>query len=167
MNKIAAIIKRCNFYCYCTSYFLLIFVALITFFDVIGRYFRHPIPGTFELSQFALSCMIFLSIAHTLAIKGHIFLDFAIPLPHKVQSVLDILLSLVSLFVMVIFTWKSVPFILDSYMSKEWSDYLHIPLFFVKISLFIGGLGFSLQLIIDIIEKFKQPERMGSGFIVD
>jgi TRAP-type C4-dicarboxylate transport system permease small subunit len=167
MNRIVPIIKRFNLYCYSASALLLIFVVLITVFDVIGRYFRHPIPGTFELSQFALSCMIFLSIAHTLAIKGHIFLDYAIPLPRKVQSVLDILLALVSLFVMVIFTWKSVPFVLESYMSKEWSDYLHIPLFFIKISLFIGGLGFSLQLIIDIIEKFKQPERMESGFIVD
>jgi len=167
MKGIAAMIKRFNMYCYGASALLLIFVVLITFFDVIGRYFRAPIPGTFELSQLALSCMIFLTLAHTQAIKGHIFLDYAIPLPRKVQTILDVFLTLISLFVMGVLTWKSVPFVLDSYTSREWTDYHQIPLFFIKIFLFVGGLAFCLQLIIDIVEIFKKPGRVISGNVID
>lgn len=167
MKRIATTIKQFNLFCYGTSALLLIFVALITFFDVIGRYFRIPIPGTFELSQLALSCMIFLTLAHTQAIKGHIFLDYTIPLPHKGQKILDVLLSLVSLFVMVVLTWKSIPFIMESYASKEWTDYHQIPVYLIKCFLFIGSLTFCLQLVIDIIEIFKKPGRNTSGNTVD
>lgn len=167
MKRIATTIKQFNLFCYGASALLLIFVALITFFDVIGRYFRIPIPGTFELSQLALSCMIFLTLAHTQAIKGHIFLDYTIPLPHKGQKILDVLLSLVSLFVMAVLTWKSVPFIIDSYTSKEWTDYHQIPVYFIKIFLFVGSITFCLQLIIDIIEILTQQGRNTSGNAVD
>jgi TRAP-type transport system small permease protein len=167
MKRIAAMIKRFNMYCYGASALLLIFVVLITFFDVIGRYFRAPIPGTFELSQLALSCMIFLTLAHTQAIKGHIFLDYTIPLPRKLQTILDVFLTLISLFVMGVLSWKSVPFVFDSYTSREWTDYHQIPLFFIKIFLFVGGLAFCLQLIIDIVEIFKKPGRTISGNVID
>lgn len=167
MRRIVDFIKRFDLFCYNASALLLVFVGLITFFDVIGRYLRHPIPGTFELSQIALACMIFLTIAHTQAIKGHIFLDFSLPLPPRVQDILDMFLMLVSLFVMGVFTWQSVRFILSSYESGEWSDYLHLPLFAVKIFLFIGGLTFCLQLIIDIMERFQKSERTTHGDLVD
>lgn len=167
MKGIASVIKRFNLYCFGSSALLLIFVALITFFDVIGRYFRVPIPGTFELSQLALSCMVFLTLAHTQAVKGHIFLDYAIPLPHKGQIILDVFLSLVSLFVMAVLTWKSIPFIMESYASKEWTDYHQIPVYLIKFFLFMGSLTFCLQLVIDIIEIFKKPGRNTSGNAVD
>ena len=167
MKRMVAMFKRFNMYCFGASALLLIFVTLITFFDVIGRYFRVPIPGTFELSQLSLSCMIFLTLTHVQAKKGHIFLDYTIPLPRKGQKILDVILTLISLFVMAVLTWKSVPFIFDSYTSREWTDYHQIPLYFIKIFLFIGGLTFCLQLIIDIVEIFNQPGRTESGNVID
>jgi TRAP-type C4-dicarboxylate transport system permease small subunit len=163
MGRLVASIKRFNMVLYGVSSVFVIFVALITFVDVVGRYFRFPLPGTLELSQLMLVCMIYLTLAHTQAQKGHIFLDFSIPLPQGVKVVVDILLTLLSLFVMSVFTWKSVPFILDAFRSNEWSDYHHMPIFIFKISLFIGGLTFCLQLIIDIIEICRKPRELAGG----
>ena len=164
MGRLLALIKRLNMVLYGSSAALLIFVVMITFIDVVGRYFRFPLPGTLELSQLILACMIYLTLAHTQAQKGHIALDFSIPLPHKVKTAVDILLTLLSLFVMAVFTWKSVPFISDAFHSNEWSDYHHIPVFIFKISLFVGGLTFCLQLIIDIIQICnKSREHAGAS----
>jgi len=151
MGKLLTLIKRFNMYLYGSSAALVIFVVIITSIDVVGRYFRMPVPGAFELSHLALSCMIFMTLAHTQAQKGHISLDLSIPLPPKVNSIIDIFLTLFSLFLMALITWKSVPFVLDAYRSNEWSDYHHLPIFLFKIFMFVGGLTFCLQLIIDII----------------
>jgi len=163
MGRLLALIRRFNMYLYGGSAVLLIFVVIITFIDVVGRYFRFPLPGTLELSQLILACMIYLTLAHTQAKKGHIFLDFSIPLPHKVKTVVEILVTLLSLFVMAVLTWKSVPFISDAFTSNEWSDYHHIPIFIFKIFLFIGGLAFCLQLVIDIIEICNKSRGQASG----
>jgi TRAP-type transport system small permease protein len=167
MKRVAVMIQRFNMYCYGASALLLILITLITFADVVGRYFRVPVPGTLELTQLAISCVVFLTLAHTQAVKGHIFLEYALPLPPKAQTVLDTLLTLISLFVMAILTWKSVPLIIDAYRNNEWSDYHHIPLFLIKVVVFIGGLSFCLQLIIDIVEILKQPGRTASGNAID
>jgi TRAP-type C4-dicarboxylate transport system permease small subunit len=163
MGRFIARIKRFNMILYGGSSAFIIFAAVITFIDVVGRYFRFPLPGTLELSQLILACMIYLTLAHTQAQKGHIFLDVSIPLPHKAKAAVDILLTFLSLFVMAVFTWQSVPFILDAFSSNEWSDYHHIPIFIFKISLFVGGLTFCLQLIVEIIEICRRPRERAGG----
>ncbi len=167
MTTIIHFFRRFNLFCFGISGLLLIFVTLITFFDVIGRYFRAPIPGALELTQLALSCIVFLTLAHTQTIKGHIFLDYTIPLPKNLQLILDTFLSLIGLFVMGVLAYKSVFFVIESFNSREWTDYHHIPLYLIKSVVILGGLSFCIELIIEVLENVKQRRRVDSGTVVE
>lgn len=158
MEALCKIIKKFNSFLCHLGAFPLAFVALITFADVIGRYFKFPIPGTLELGQLLMVSVIYLALGHTQAQKGHIFLDLSIPFPLRIQKIVDTLVIFIGLFVMGVLTWKSIPFIFAAYRNNEWSDYLHIPIFLFKAFLFIGTLTFCFQLIIDLFELWNKGQ---------
>lgn len=77
VDKFQKRVHRLNFYVSVVGMALLIPLMLLTTGDVVGRsFFRKPIPGSFELSEFILAVFILLGAAYTQQVKGHVGVDF-------------------------------------------------------------------------------------------
>jgi TRAP-type C4-dicarboxylate transport system permease small subunit len=136
----------------------LVFITMfITTSDVIGRYFRMPLPGAMEISELALGVMVFLGWAYTQAEKGHIAIDILFKrLPQKVQNILDIIIPLFGLTLMGLIGWRAVGFAMDCKSSHESTVDLGIPVWPFKLIIFIGAVTLCIQLIFDVIEALQK-----------
>lgn len=54
---------------------VLVFVMVLTGFDIVGRMFGRPIPGTYEIVSFAGGLVIGLAMPVTSWARGHVFVD--------------------------------------------------------------------------------------------
>ncbi|MBW2449419.1 MAG: TRAP transporter small permease subunit [Deltaproteobacteria bacterium] len=61
-------------------------MMLLTCADVVLRYFRRPIPGTYELVCFLGAVAVSFAMAHTSIEKGHVSVSFIVALfPSKLH----------------------------------------------------------------------------------
>ncbi|MFA6012938.1 MAG: TRAP transporter small permease [Desulfobacteraceae bacterium] len=121
------------------------FMMAITCADVIFRYFRHPITGTFELVGLSGAVAVSFALAQTSLEKGHIAVDFIVrKFSEKtrlwVERVNDIILAV--LFALI--SWHSFILALSSKANNEGTMTLQLPFypFIIGISVSFGLLFF-------------------------
>jgi TRAP-type C4-dicarboxylate transport system permease small subunit len=87
---------------------LILPLMLLTSADVIGRAaWARPIPGIVELSSYMLDVFILLGLAYTQQVKGHVRVSMLTSrLPQRAQQSLEIVVTLLSLFIMVLLAWQ-------------------------------------------------------------
>jgi TRAP-type C4-dicarboxylate transport system permease small subunit len=142
-------IQRLNLYVGMAGMSLLIPLMLLTTSDVIGRgFFRKPIPGTFELSEYVLAVFILLGAAYTQQVKGHVGVDFITSkLSPRLRAVCEIITTLLSLFIIAIVIWQGF---LEGIRERTVSDMLRIPQYPFRLLVAIGGFLLWLELLIDL-----------------
>jgi len=142
-------IQRLNLYVGMAGMSLLIPLMLLTTSDVIGRgFFRKPIPGTFELSEYVLAVFILLGAAYTQQVKGHVGVDFITSkLSPRPRAVCEIITTLLSLFIIAIVIWQGF---LEGIRERTVSDMLRIPQYPFRLLVAIGGFLLWLELLIDL-----------------
>jgi TRAP-type C4-dicarboxylate transport system permease small subunit len=129
-------------------------LALLIFLtcgDVILRYLRHPIRGSFEISGFLLLLTISFAIAHTQILRGHIAIGiFVERFPQRAQAVFDVIAHLLGLGVFALFAWQCVNLGTTWLRVSQVSDTLGIPtypfLYVIAFSCFV----MCLVLLIDL-----------------
>ena len=136
-------------------------MMLLTCTDVVLRYFRRPIPGTYELVCFLGAVAVSFAMAHTSIEKGHVSVSFIVTLfPSRLQRVIECITSCFGLFLFVLIAWQSIIYANDLYASHEVSLTLELPFY-----PFVYGIGFSaavvcLTLLSDLIKNvFKILEK--------
>lgn len=142
-------IQRLNLYVSGVGMSLLIPLMLLTTSDVIGRgFFRKPIPGTFELSEYVLAVFILLGAAYTQQVKGHVGVDFITSrLSPRVRAGCEIITTLLSLFIIAIVIWQGF---LEGVRERTVSDMLRIPQYPFRLLVAVGGFLLWLELLIDL-----------------
>ena len=64
-------------------------MMLLTCADVVLRFFRHPIPGTYEIVGLMGTVGVAFALAYTTAQQGHIAVEFLVrKMPEKIQAVI-------------------------------------------------------------------------------
>lgn len=165
--KLSKLIQKFNIYLYYSAIIPLSAVTIITVLDVIGRYFRHPIPGAMEISQLCLAFIISLTLAHTQAEKGNTNIDIVFKLlPKHTQKFIDLFTTSLSFFIIGVFTWRAWKWLILSYRTKEWVSIIEWPMWIFKLLLFLGIFCLFLQLAIDFIACFKKFTKIFSSNIV-
>jgi TRAP-type C4-dicarboxylate transport system permease small subunit len=151
-------IHRVNYYVACAGMSLLIPLMLLTAGDVIGRdFFRKPIPGTFELSEYVLAVFILLGAAYTQQVKGHVGVDFLTSrLPFRARTICEILTTVLSLFIIGVVVWMGWS---EGIRERAVSDMLRIPQFPFRLLVSVGGFLLWLELWIDLIETVGRLRR--------
>ena len=129
---------------------LILPLMLLTTGDVIGRgFFRKPIPGTFELSEYLLAVFILLGAAYTQQVKGHVGVDFITSLlSPRLRKICQIITTLLSLFIIAIVVWQGF---LQGMSERTVSEILRIPQYPFRLLVAIGGFLLWLELLIDLI----------------
>ena len=129
-------------------------MMLLTFADVVLRYFRRPIPGTYELVCFLGAVAVSFAMAHTTIEKGHVSVSFIVTLfPSRLQRLIECMTSCFGFFFFALIAWQSFIYANDLYASHEVSLTLELPFY-----PFVYGIGFSaavvcLILLSDLIEN--------------
>ncbi|MBN2232263.1 MAG: TRAP transporter small permease [Deltaproteobacteria bacterium] len=81
----------------------------LTCADVIGRLFRHPILGTYEMVGLLGALAIALALPSTTLEKGHVAVDFLVEkCPSHLRRLIDILMSLLGAVLFALIAWQSL-----------------------------------------------------------
>ena len=129
--------------------------------DVIGRYlFNAPINGTMERGQLLLALMVFLSWGHTQVKKGHVSVELFIShFPPRMRIITDLFTTLVTLVLFILVIWQSFIMAIDTHKSGEVVFVIHWPLAPFQLFVPLGGIVFSLVLVMEIIQTVRQLKR--------
>jgi TRAP-type C4-dicarboxylate transport system permease small subunit len=131
----------------------LTFLMLLTISDVILRFFRMPIVGTYELVAFAGAVVIGFSLPLTSWLRAHIFVDFAIlKFPRNIRDVFNIVTRCMVLILFVLIGWNLLKYGLDLQRSGEVSPTLHIPFYPVAYGIGIACFVQCLVMFCDIVK---------------
>ncbi|MFZ7112742.1 MAG: TRAP transporter small permease [Desulfatiglandales bacterium] len=130
-------------------------MMLLTCADVILRFFRMPIPGTYELVCFMGAVAVAFALAHTSNEKGHVAVSLVMRyLPEKIQGAVEVITNTFVLIFFGLIAWRSVLYADSLRTAGEVSLTLKLPFY-----PFIYGIAFSaavvcLVKITDIYKSF-------------
>ena len=108
--------------------FSVFFMMSITCADVILRYFRHPVTGTFELVGLSGAMAVSFALAQTTQERGHIAVDFIFrQLPGKARNWVERVNDLIQAGLFGLIAWHSFILAMASKSNNEGSMTLHVP----------------------------------------
>jgi tripartite ATP-independent transporter DctM subunit len=108
---------------------LILVIVLSISADVCLRYLlNYPIPGIVELTEFVLPLVVFLAVAYAAVEQRHVGIDILYERLGKMpRTVVDVLTSVLSVYVMSIFTWQLYSYGFHQYSTGERGDILGLP----------------------------------------
>lgn len=151
LEKIRKIIKLLNI----IAGISLIFMMCLTVSDIVLRFLRMPIVGTYELVAFSGAVVIGFSLPFTSWIKGHVNSDFFILwLSEKKRKYFYFITRLLGIILFFLIAWNLILFGRDLYKSGEVSLTLQIPFYPVAYGIGICCFIECLVLFCDILKIF-------------
>lgn len=135
--------------------FLLIPMMLLTAAEVVGRgVWSRPIPGTLELSSYMLAAFVMLGLAYTHQVQGHVRVTmFTDRLPEKVSLSLNLLTTLLSIFIIAILCWQGYVVAME---EVSVSDMLRIPQYPFRMLVAVAALFLCLELMCDLVDTVRK-----------
>ncbi len=131
----------------------LILLMTLTIADVLLRFFKNPIVGTYELVAYAGALAIGFAIPYTSWMRGHIYVDFfTARLPRAGRRIFHIITRLASMALFLIIGWNLLRMGKDLQISGEVSLTLQFPFFYI-----VYGLGAVclVQIFVLLADIFK------------
>lgn len=117
----------------------IVVMMLLTCTDVVLRYVRRPIPGTYELVCFLGAVAVSFAMAHTSVERGHVAVSIVVRLfPKRIQGLIGIITNSFGFVLFALLAWHSVLYANDLRASGEVSLTLQLPFY-----PFVYGIGFS------------------------
>ena len=133
----------------------IVVMMLLTCADVVLRYFRKPIPGTYELVCFLGAAAVAFSMAHTLVERGHVAVTFVVSLfPRRIQGLIEIITTIFGLLFFSLVSWQSVIYANDLHRSGEVSLTLELPFYPFVYGISISAAIVCLILLSDLFKSF-------------
>jgi TRAP-type C4-dicarboxylate transport system permease small subunit len=131
----------------------LTFLMSLTVADVILRYFRRPIVGTYELVAFTGAVVIGFSIPFTSWMRGHVYVDFLIlRFSQKIRNIFNILTRCLVIWLFLMVGWNLIKYGMDLQKSGEVSLTLQLPFYPVAYGVGICCFIQCLVLLCDILK---------------
>lgn len=108
----------------------LTFMMLLTVADIILRFLRRPIVGTYELVAFSGAVVIGFSVPLTSWMRGHVNVDFLIlRFSQKTRNLIHILTRCLVIGLFLMIGWNLIKYGMDLYKSGEVSPTLQMPFY--------------------------------------
>jgi TRAP-type C4-dicarboxylate transport system permease small subunit len=132
-------------------------MMILTCADVVLRFFRHPIPGTYEIVGLLGTVAVSFALAHTTAHKGHIMVEFLTRrMPEKAQHIIAAAGELLGAALFAILARQSILYALDLKRTGEVSLTIAIPIYPFAFGIAIGCLLVCFVLLADLHQSFKR-----------
>ncbi len=105
-------------------------MMMLTCADVVLRYMRRPIPGTYEMVGLLGAVFVSFSLAQTSLEKGHIAVDFLVQkLSPQTQRTIECINALISTALFAMICWQSALYAGSLQTLKEVSLTLQVPIY--------------------------------------
>ena len=133
--------------------FALAFMILLTVADVILRYFRKPIIGTYEMVALSGAVIIGFSLPFTSMMKGHVNVDFlTLKLSPKARKISSSITKCLGIILFLIIGWNLFILGMDFHKVGEVTPTRHLPIYPVLYGVGVCCFLESLVLLVDIIK---------------
>jgi TRAP-type C4-dicarboxylate transport system permease small subunit len=131
----------------------LVFLMFLTISDVILRFFKRPIVGTYELVAFSGAVVIGFSLPLTSWLRAHIFVDFLVlKFSKKVQNIFHVATRCLAMLLFIVAGWNLVIYGLDLKKSGEVSSTLQMPFYPIAFGVALSCFILCLVLLCDIVK---------------
>jgi TRAP-type C4-dicarboxylate transport system permease small subunit len=108
----------------------LTFLMLLTISDVVLRFFKMPISGTYEMVAYSGAIVIGFSLPLTSWLRGHIFVDFLVlSFSKKVQNIFNLTTRCIVLALFMLMGWNLMKYGMDLFKSGEVTPTLRLPFY--------------------------------------
>jgi TRAP-type C4-dicarboxylate transport system permease small subunit len=127
-----------------------------TVLDVVLRYgFNRPFSGSLEVTEFAMSLIVFLGIAYCGWIGGHVAVDILErPLEHPGLRFIPVLLTLVSVVLFAAVAWLSAVEALTS--TQRVSNMMRWPHWPFQLTVAFGSAMYALVLLLQVLQMLRR-----------
>ena len=133
----------------------LAFIMFLTVADIILRYFRRPILGTYEIVAFSGAVVIGFSPPYTSWMRGHVYVDFLIlRFSQKIRNIFNISTKCLGVGLFFLIGWNLMKYGVDLHRSGEVSPTLTMPFYPVAYGIGICCFIQCLVLLCDILKIF-------------
>jgi len=134
----------------------LTFLMCLTILDVILRFFKRPVVGTYELVAFSGAVVIGFSMPLTSWVRQHIFVNFLIlKFSQKVRNIFNIGTRCLVIALFLLVGWNMVKYATDLRRSGEVSLTLQMPFYPIAYGVGICFFVLCLVFVCDIIKISK------------
>ncbi len=134
----------------------LTFMMLLTVSDVILRFLRRPIVGTYELVAFSGAVVIGFALPFTSWLRGHIFVDFFVSrFSPTTRNILHIFTRVLVIWLFLMIGWNLFLYGRDLYKSGEVSLTLQMPFYPVAYGVGVCCFIQCLVLFCDILKVIE------------
>lgn len=139
---------------------VIVALMIYTVLDVILRYaFNRPFSGSFEITEFAMSAIVFLGIAYCGWLGGHVSVDILQrPLDHPRLRLVPVVLTLVSAALFGAIAWFTAEEALAT--TNRVSNMMRWPHYPFQI---IVALGSAMYAIVLFIQAIRILRKSGGG----
>ena len=156
MKKIELILKKLTGAVSLVSYVGIVFIMLITVFDIFLRLLTSKsVIGCYEIVQVTLMCAVFASFAYAQSEKGHVSITLIISkLPKKISLFIFGLTGLLSSFIAVMLSYAALIQAQNAAASNYMTSVLLIPMtpfYYVEA---VGMIVFFIALLFDAMKSF-------------
>ena len=136
-------------------------MMFLTAVDVVCRYiFNSPIAGALETVEYIMAILIPFSIAYCAFQKSHVAVELIVGrFPKKIRTLLEMLITAVTLVFVVVIAWQNVLYTREIYESKLTSSVLLIPTYPFVVPVAVGFGVFALSLIVHFFHIASEETR--------
>ncbi len=135
----------------------LVGMMVMTCFDVITRYFGHPIFGAVEIVAFLATIVLACAMPLTQVEKGHVGVDLLIRrLSPRTQNIVDSVTSLLSFVLFALVSWQMFLYAAALRASGEVSMSLEFPTHIIVTIVAVAFGVLSLVILYEFIDKVRR-----------
>jgi TRAP-type C4-dicarboxylate transport system permease small subunit len=129
LNRIERLISRLASFFNGIAAAAVVGMMALTCLDVILRFFRHPIPGAYEVVGMLGAVFVSFSLARTSMDQGHIAVDFVVQrFPERLQHAVEAINTGICALLFTVLCRQCVLYALDLKASGEVSMTLQMPI---------------------------------------
>jgi TRAP-type C4-dicarboxylate transport system permease small subunit len=151
MQRLLQIVSKIGRWMNAIAAVVLGFMILLTVADVILRYFRRPIIGTYEMVALSGAVIIGFSLPFTSMMKGHINVDLLTQkLPPKGRKIFSSITKCLGIILFLIIGWNLFILGMDFHKVGEVTPTRHLPIYPVLYGVGVCCFLESLALLCDI-----------------
>lgn len=128
--------------------------------DVIGRFFKYPIPGAYELVEYLMAIIVPFSIAYSAEQKCHVGVDILVEkLSHRNRAIVDSITQLITIILTAIVIWQGWIGFVEAKATTMKSAVLQIPNYPFMLTIPLGFSAFLIFMAVDLHKTVREVNK--------
>ncbi len=135
---------------------VLVFMVILTFIDVVMRFFGSPVPGVYEVIAYLGVAVTGFALPRASMMKTHVYVDFVIDKVSPTwRKILKVLTRIIVFFMFLFASWYFVEMGKSFIATKSVTMTLRLPFYPVVFGMAVSCL---VQCLVSIYEIFEKEE---------